>query len=230
MKIKILAFTACALLGAGLGAFAQTPAESPTPPKGPPPAKPSGEHGGKMRGPMREHLLENLPPEIKKRVEDARAKALQDPKIQSLRENADKANEEFFKAMREKMQEIDPGLGELIKKQADKGGKDRKNKDKGPGGPPGLGNLSEEERQKLMTAREKANADPAVQDAAKKKEAAQSPEDRKTASEGYRKAMHDAMIKADPSIAPLLEKMGPKPPQPPPPGPAGEGEMMSPQS
>ena len=226
MKTKMLALTACALLGPWTGVFAQTPDQSPMPP----PGKPSGEKGGKMREIMRERMLENLPPEIKQRFQAAREKALQDPKIQSLRQNADKANKDFFKAMREKMQEIDPGLAEIIKKQAGDGGKNRKNKDKGPGGPPGMGYLSEEERQKVMTTREKAKADPAVQAAEKKKEAAQSPEDRKTASEEYRKAMHDGMVKADPSVAPLLEKLGPKPPPPAPPGPGGDGEMMSPEA
>ena len=230
MKPKILALTACALLGLWPGAIAQTPDESPLPPKRPPPGNPPGEQGGKMRGLMRERMLENLPPEIKQRFQAAREKALQDPKIQSLRQNADKANEEFFKAMREKMQEIDPGLAELMKKSAGHGGKDRKDKEKGPGGPPGMGNLSEEERQKVMTTREKAKADPAVQAAEKKKEAAQSPEDRKKASEEYRKAMHEAMVKTDPSVAPLLEKLGPKPPPPAPPGPGDDGEMMSPES
>ena len=230
MKNKILTLTACALFGCGSGAFAENP-DAPMPPKPPQGGNPPGE---KMRGMMRDRMLENLPPEIRERFQAAREKAIQDPKIQALRQNADKANEEFFKAMREKMQEIDPGLGELIKKQAGGGGKDggkggKARKGDGEGPPPGPGGLDEAERQKFHAAREKAKGDPAVVAAEKKKEDAKTPEERKAAGEEFRKVMKDAILKADPSVAPLLEKMGPKPPPPAPPGPGGDGEMMAPQ-
>ena len=45
----------------------------------------------------------------------------------------------------------------------------------------------------------------------RKKREANTLEDRNAASEDYRKAMREAMVKADPSIAALLEKMAPKP-------------------
>ncbi len=230
MKTKILTLTACALLGGWSGAFAENP-NAPTPPKPQHGGKPPGE---KMRTMMRDRMLENLPPEIKARFQSAREKAQQDPKIQELRQNADKANQEFFKAMREKMQEIDPGLGELIKKQAGggrkEGAKDLNDRPAGKDGtPPGLGSMTEDERQKFMAAREKAKNDPAVVAAEKKKEDAKTPEDRKAAATEFRKAMKDAILKSDPSVAPLLEKIGPKPPPPAPPGPGGDGEMMAPQ-
>lgn len=215
-KFFVLAVTLAA-------ALATAPAESDDkpamPPKGPPPE-------GRMRDKMREKFLENLPPEIRGRFEAARNKALEDPKIQQMRKDADRANEEFFKAMRQKMMEIDPGLGEYVKKHAMEGGKGMKDRmDRGPGGPPGFGNLSEGERQKVLDAREKAKTDPAVQAAEKKKESAQTPEERKAASEEWRKAMRDATLRVDPSLAPLLDKMAPPPP-PKPPGPGGDGEMM----
>ncbi|MFZ4682047.1 MAG: hypothetical protein ACOYMS_06070 [Terrimicrobiaceae bacterium] len=222
MKNKILTLTACALLGCWSGAFAENP-DAPMPPKPPQGGKPPREK-------MRDRMLENLPPEIRERFQAAREKAIQDPKIQALRQNADKANEEFFKAMREKMQEIDPGLGELIKKQAGGGGKDggkgwKDRKEDGGGPPPGPGGLNDAEREKFQAARDKAKSDPAVIAAEKKKDEAKTPEERRAAGEEFRKAMKDAILKADPSVAPLLEKLGPPPPPPRPPGPGGDGEM-----
>ncbi len=58
-------------------------------------------------------------------------------------------------------------------------------------------NLTPEERQKLKAAHDKALQDPAVKSAEANRET-----DRK----GYRKAVHDAMLRADPSIQPILNK------------------------
>jgi hypothetical protein len=229
---KFLALTLAAILG-GLSI---APAEnSDKKPPGPP-------NEGNMRDKMREKFLGNLPPDIRQRFKAAREKALQDPKIQELRKGAERANGEFLKAMRDKMMEIDPGLGEFVRKKAMEDGKnfkDRREDGKGwmdkargemrPDGPPGMGGLTEEERQKLMDARQKAKSDPAVQAAEKKKDEAKTPEDRKTASEDYRQVMHDAMLKIDPSLKGIMEKLGAKPHSPKPPGTDGEGEMMSPQ-
>jgi hypothetical protein len=58
--------------------------------------------------------------------------------------------------------------------------------------------LNEEERSKLRTAHQKAMADPAVRAA----------HDRlKQARHEFREVMRPAMLKADPSIQPILEKM-----------------------
>jgi hypothetical protein len=59
-------------------------------------------------------------------------------------------------------------------------------------------NLTEEERAKLRAAHEKAMADPAVQAA----------RDRlRQARREFRELMRPAMLKADPSIQPILDKM-----------------------
>ena len=169
-------------------------------------------------------------PEIRQRFQAARTKALEDPAIQKLQEEAKGANDEFFHAMREKMSQIDPGLAEIVKKKhAMKGGqrtKGRGGKKSEPsekknragarsGGPDskrnGLAALDETERKALQTAREKAQSDPAVQSALEKKQAAKTPQDREASGKEYRKAMHDAMIKADPSIEALLKKLAPQP-------------------
>ena len=61
-----------------------------------------------------------------------------------------------------------------------------------------LSNLSPDERQKLQTARQKAMQDPAVQAAHDKM---------RQAHKEFRDAMHAAMLKADPSIQPVLDKI-----------------------
>ena len=61
-----------------------------------------------------------------------------------------------------------------------------------------LANLSPEERQKLQAAHQKAMQDPAVQAAHDKMRAAH---------KEFRDAMHAAMLKADPSIQPILNKI-----------------------
>lgn len=57
-----------------------------------------------------------------------------------------------------------------------------------------MASLTPEERQQLLAARRKAQADPAVQAAAGDKKA-------------HRRAMQEAMIKADPGVKAILEKM-----------------------
>src|SRR4029077_2847499 len=64
-----------------------------------------------------------------------------------------------------------------------------------------LANLSPEERQKLQAARQKAMQDPSVQAAHDKMRAAH---------KEFRDAMRAAMVKADPSIQPILNKMPPQ--------------------
>lgn len=192
-------------------------------------------------------------PEIRERFHAARMKAMQDPEIQKLQVEARSANDKFFQATRKKMSEIDPGLAEIVRKKgAGKGdrhglGPEGKNrKDSGPknsdradrkersGGPqphrPGFGSLDDSERQSLQEARKEVQADPAVQAALTKKEAAKTPEDREAAGKEYRQTIHEAMVKANPSIEPILKKLaskpkgasGPKPDQ----EPKMDGEMM----
>jgi hypothetical protein len=61
-----------------------------------------------------------------------------------------------------------------------------------------LANLSPEERQKLQAARQKAMQDPSVQAAHDKM---------RQVHKEFRDAMHAAMLKADPSIQPILNKI-----------------------
>lgn len=59
-------------------------------------------------------------------------------------------------------------------------------------------NLSADEREKLKAARQKAMQDPLVQAAQEK---------RRQADKEFRDTLHASMLKADPSIQPILDKM-----------------------
>jgi hypothetical protein len=61
-----------------------------------------------------------------------------------------------------------------------------------------LANLSPEERQKVQAAHRKAMQEPSVQAAREKM---------RQAHKEFRDAMHGAMLKADPSIQPILNKI-----------------------
>ncbi len=204
-----------AVLAAPAFAFAQAPGAMDGPPGSPPPGAP-------MREKMRARMMDGLSPELRQRFETVRDKVMQDPKIQELRKKADAASEEFRNAMRDAMIKADPELAEAIKENARRGGK--RGDDRGPG----FANLSEGDRQKLMAAREKAKADPAVFAAEQKKDAARTPEERRAAGEEFHKAMRDALLKADPTLGPVLETI--KPPKHRPPGAGPDAGMMAPDA
>lgn len=221
--------------------------------KGPKPLKAFGGEGG-SREKMRMRFMENLSPENRERFESAREKAMQDPALQELRKEADRANRDFFKAVRDKMMEIDPGLADIVKNNFNpspgkgpkpeemppqnapighegprppegKGGRGTK----GGGTMPGLARLNDTEREQYLAAREKAKSDPSVQAAEKKKQEADTPAARQSASEAYRKAMTDAILKVDPTLAPLVDKMTPPAPPPNPAKEGNEGAPMAPE-
>lgn len=257
---------ALAVVLAAVGGF-QALAQDPMQPSGPPTGGPGGGGGAgermrPMHDAMKKKFLESLPPEARQRFESAREKALKDPQIQELREKSERGNREFFEAMRRKMQEIDPGLAELIKDYAPRKGGDgppkgekedrppkeeagtemmdapktetemdaapAREKDKaeaskdkkgmkearhgaGPS-PAGMAALTDAQRAQLEAARAKAKSDPAVVEAQKQKDGAKTPDERRAAAEAYRAAMRAATLKVDPSLEPIVSKLGVPPP------------------
>jgi hypothetical protein len=213
MKHLHLAFAALSLACGWTSGIAQPGDEGDL--AGPSPPIPKEEGRARDRGQGR--FLEGLPPEARQRFEAAREKALQDPRVQDLRKSAERANRDFFKAMRDKMLEIDPGLADIVRKQAIERKAWKAWKEEG--GAPGFGSLDDGEREKLKGALERADGDPAVQAAEKKKRQANTPEERDAASQEYRRAIHEAVLKVDPSLAPILDKLSSKgPPSPKPSG------------
>ncbi len=205
MKIPIT----LAILGISLSfACAQMP-ENP-----PPDAPPFQRPGGNTKDRIKDKMLQRLSPENRTRFEEARKKALEDPKIVALREKAESSNREFFDAMRAKMNEIDPGLEQILKDsrsddRGEGGGKDGKSRRDGRGGEQGISSLTEPERQRLIAAREVAKADPSVQAAEKKRTEAKTPEESHEAGREFGKAVRDAILKLDPSMESILDKVNP---------------------
>ena len=192
-------FVAGILLVAGWGppADAQTTNAIASPQTSP--ARFSGEGGREER--FISKFLEGVPEETRQRFLAAREKALEDPKLQRLRRNAQQANREFFKAMRTKMLAIDPGLAELVRKRSIEFRARRAWSEAG------LSLLSDEERQKLFSAMEQVDDDPDVAAAKNKKWDAVTTAERKAAFEAHRKVLSKALAKVDPTIAPVLDKL-----------------------
>lgn len=71
----------------------------------------------------------------------------------------------------------------------------------------GMANLTESEREQVKALHEQVKLDPSVVSAHEAFQKASTPEERHAAEETFRKAVHDAMIKADPGIEPILEKL-----------------------
>ena len=158
---------------------------------------------------------DKLPEEMRERFREAREAALQDPKLQALKEKADAASKEFREAMRDAMAAKDPELAALVKEKMEEWKKQRGQDGKGTP----FKNLAPEDRDRLKAARQIAQQAPGVQSAKDALKTASTPEERKAAAENLRKAMRSAMLAADPSLADLLEKL---PPGPPPGGPEPE--------
>ena len=149
-------------------------------------------------------VLESLSPEMRERFQAVREKALDDPKLRELRWNAERANREFYKAMREKMLQIDPGLAEIVRKRSIEWRARKLWRDEGV-----FPSLSDAEREKLMNVLEQVENDPAVQAANKRRLEAKSADEGNAAADDYRKTLREAMAKVDPTIAPILDRLGP---------------------
>jgi hypothetical protein len=206
-----------------------TPAWSQSPAPGQKSPPQAGGKEGYWKG-HEKKILEAIPEDLRERFKTARTAALEDPKIQELKNEADKASEAFRSAVRESMVKSDPDLTDAVNKiseafkknrndmKPEKGGKEAKRKD----GDSPAEKLPPEEKSKLDAARAIAKQAPSVQAAEAKLKAATTPESREIAAKEFRQAMHDAILTADPSLASVLESLGtPKPPrQNPPPAPA----------
>jgi hypothetical protein len=144
--------------------------------------------------------VEGLPEKTRERFRVAREKALEDPKMQELHKKAQRARREFFNAMRDKMLVIDPGLAEIVRKYA----VERRAWKVWPG----FDSLSDQEREKVLRAMEKVESDPAAEAAKQKRWEAATNDERKAATENYRQILREAMAKVDPTVVPILDKLG----------------------
>ena len=157
------------------------------------------------------------------RVKAAHDKAIeQDPILQQKMKEAQDAMEAARKEMNDAMIKADPAIESILAKimppkwdrkkgeAGNLGGKaPRPWKHDGPGGK-GMANLSEAERQKVKALHEQVKNDPAVAAAREAMKSATTPEARQEAGKAIHQARRDAMLKADPSIEPILEKLRPQ--------------------
>jgi hypothetical protein len=201
MRYRFLATAALLIVCLGPKALAQTSGDR-RPPRDPPAQRERDSDED------RSSFVEGLPEETRERFRVAREKALEDPKMQELHKKAQRARREFFNAMRNKMLVIDPGLAEIVRKYA----VERRAWKVWPG----LGNLSDQEREKVLRAMEKVESDPAAEAAKQKRWEAATNDERKAATEKYRQVLRGAMAKVDPTIVPILDKLGAdrNPPEP----------------
>jgi hypothetical protein len=207
MKLITPLLVMAALCGSSLLASAQQPAATP-------PAKAG--HDKPMDWKKYRDRMEDLPEDVRKRFHDAKEEAMKDPKIQALREKAESAGMELREAMRAAISEKNPELAEQLASHFKSAQSEPKKKDKkrGPGDKfeAAIEKLPPAERSRLEAAREIAKQAPAVQSAEAAMQSAQTPEARRDAALNFRKAMHDAMLTADPSLADVLDKIKPAKP------------------
>lgn len=204
MKLITPLLAMAALCSSPLLTSAQQPASTP-------PAKAG--HDKPMDWKKYRDRMEDLPEDVRKRFHDAKEEAMKDPKIQALREKAESAGMELREAMRAAISEKNPELAEQLASHFKSAQSEPKKKDKkrGPGDKfeAGIEKLPPPERSRLEAAREIAKQAPAVQSAEAAMQSAPTPEARREAALNFRKAMHDAMLTADPSLADVLDKIKP---------------------
>ena len=210
MKTKLSLLVSTALLSIALApAFAQD--TSPTPAPSATPAGPGGGHHERFGGGGMHQGLQDMTPEEREKLKAAREKAMQDPKVQSAVENLKTAGEAFRAARKQALLAADSSLGPILDKidaaikQNAPGGQAGGPKPGGPNAERGgrmmeqaLNSLTPEEREKVKAASEKIKDNPDVV-AARQKMA--------EAEKQFQSVLHDALIAADPSIEPLLQKM-----------------------
>jgi len=207
------AFSVCAQTNSPeMNAAGENMQQAPTPPQ--------GEHGA----------MGGLSPAERAQVKAAHDKAIQqDPSLEQKMKDARQAMESARKEMHAAMIKADPSVEPILAMmmpprwgdkhdgngvQGVKQGGEQGAKPWGQGGPggekgKGMANLTESERQQVMALREQVKQDPGVIAAHEAVKSATTPEAREQAHGKLRDAMHAAMIKADPAIAPILEKMHP---------------------
>jgi hypothetical protein len=224
--IRIPLFSAALLAAAfPFALWAQEMAQSTTPPNNqeaptPPPSPTSSGPG--PRGPMA-----NLSEQERAQLKAAHDKATQqNPALEEAMKSAHQAMEKARKEMHDAMAAIDPSVAPILAKiEPPKWGGQGKGQHGGPGKggdgyggkhhtpPPGMANLTEQERTQLKAAHEQIKNDPSVVAAREALKTATTPEARHAAHEAMRQSADAALLKVDPSLGPILEKLHQAAPQ-----------------
>jgi len=201
MKIRSTTFTAPLLAAAALAtltcagaAFAQAQQNA---------AAGDGDGAGRQQW-RREQRLALLTPDERTRLKAAHRTALQDPAVQAAKAQRDQTRKAFRQTLRAAMLKADPSIGPTL---------DKLRAARGQGGPvrgrmeQRLSVLNDAERAQLRAARQGAHSDPAVVAAQQQMMGATTPEDRRQAHRLMAEAMRNAMLRNDPSLGPVLDKL-----------------------
>jgi hypothetical protein len=165
--------------------------------------------------------MANLSEQERAQLKSAHDKATQqNPALEEAMKSAHQAMEKARKEMHDSMVAIDPSVAPILAKiEPPKWGGQGKAQKGGPGNggdgyggkhhapPPGMANLSEQERTQLKTAHEQIKNDSSVVAAHEALKTATTPEARHAAHEALRQAADAALLKVDPSLGPILEKV-----------------------
>jgi hypothetical protein len=187
-----------------------------------PPPPSSGGHGP----------MANLSDTERAKVKAAHDKAIkQDPALDQKMKAAHQTMEEAKKSMHDAMIAVDPSVEPILAKmmpskwagkhESGQGGPKSQRGAAAPSlstntnawqhlgrhEPAGMANLTESERQQLKSLHEQVKNDPAVIAAKQAKRSATNPEARHAAEESMHQVINNAIIKADPSVEAILEKL-----------------------
>jgi len=168
------------------------------------PFHPPGKDGGWDKPHQRKHdkMGDNLPPEEMQRLAAAKEKAKNDPTVRSLQEARTAIDTQLENAMRAAMMAADPTLGPVLDKIKEARARAKGMRDR-------FESLTPEQKESLKAARESVKNDPAVQAAREKIRAAQGPEAKKDATRELLQATKAAVLKQNPELEPLLDRLGP---------------------
>lgn len=145
-----------------------------------------------------------LDPVEAQRLAAAREKAKNDPTVRSLKEARDAIERQLAKAMNAAMMAADPTLAPTLDKV-------KQSRERAEGMRERFEALAPEDKEKLMTARQAAQSDPAVVAALEKMKSADSREAGRDARQAMFEATKAAVLKQNPDLAPVLEQLGPPP-------------------
>ncbi len=207
--------------------FVRADDEVPPPPQGEgkKEERPNWRRDGDGRRSGLESPFDSLSEAEKAELRSAMDAVWHDPGVLAAREAMlqamQKSGDAYKEALRKSMENSNPKIREILTKMmeshpsGDWGHRpDRRPEEsgeKGAGGgekdPPFFKGLSEEDRQILRDAREKADKDEGVTAAMARKEAAQTMEEKIEALRDLREALHKAMTAADPRVNDILKKL-----------------------
>ncbi len=163
-----------------------------------------GQGGLGQNGGPRKQFLQSLTPEERRKFRAARQTLMADPQVRAAFERRAQDGQAFRQTMRSAMLKADPSLAPVIerfeKQRREAQGQQLQRFAQR------TGFLAPEERETLLRSRQAVQNDPAVVSARQARDAA-TPETLQQATRVYNQAVQAAMIRSDPRVGNILEKV-----------------------